>query len=413
MATRFPEIFAALAAPFDSAEVKRRNQGGRQLSYITMRTAVNRIDKVLGPENHKPEYTETEKGIRCRLWYRLDPDGEWLWKEDGGAQAGMPEADNDEKSGYSDAFKRAAVGLGVGRYLYQDGVPNYSDADPAPIERAIESNGFVRQPEPSQPPPAPSAPPATVQGRDIFGNLPRAGRQMYPWMKEMEAKYGVGIVKYMTDWSKVNGFPYKSSEWDDEQTRIGVAEACRKLTDGASPPVQAADRSAPSTGDMPANFQPDGSIEKPGQGRFLYKLAKEAEEKHGCTFVQPLNAWGKATGRPDKLVEWTGQDLEDGWRYLCWKVQSLAGPVATPAPSANGDDLGPLKRQVMAKGLEHWKIIHPGQADPGTAIIKTTVERLFREVCPGVELSTAGPSQLGLLVRTLAELIVEADGIPF
>jgi hypothetical protein len=118
-------VFRALAAEFHPSEVKQRSQAGRQFSYITARVAMNRLDEVLLPHNWKDEYSETEKGIKCRIWFRLPGSSEWFWKEDGGAAAGMGEADNDEKSGYSDAFKRTAVKLGVARYLYKDGVPIY------------------------------------------------------------------------------------------------------------------------------------------------------------------------------------------------------------------------------------------------------------------------------------------------
>ena len=37
----------------------------------------------------------------------------------------MSDSGDDDKSGYSDAFKRAAVKFGVGRYLYRDGVPSF------------------------------------------------------------------------------------------------------------------------------------------------------------------------------------------------------------------------------------------------------------------------------------------------
>src|SRR3954453_5822697 len=49
--TQHPDLFAALAAPFDPSEIKNRSQSGRQLHYITARTAMNRLDAVLGPEN--------------------------------------------------------------------------------------------------------------------------------------------------------------------------------------------------------------------------------------------------------------------------------------------------------------------------------------------------------------------------
>jgi hypothetical protein len=49
--TQFPDLFAALAAPFEAHEVRTRMQGTRQVHYITARTAMNRLDSVLGPEN--------------------------------------------------------------------------------------------------------------------------------------------------------------------------------------------------------------------------------------------------------------------------------------------------------------------------------------------------------------------------
>jgi hypothetical protein len=49
--TQFPDLFAALAAPFADKEVKQRSQAGRQFRYITARNAMNRLDSVLGPEN--------------------------------------------------------------------------------------------------------------------------------------------------------------------------------------------------------------------------------------------------------------------------------------------------------------------------------------------------------------------------
>lgn len=128
MQTKFPEIWAALAAPFPPDQVKERaGGGGMKLKYITARLAMNRLDSVLGPENWQDSYVETKDGLCCTITVRL-PDGTTLSKSDGGGFAKMPEEDNVEKSGYSDAFKRAAVKFGVARYLYNDGLPDFVDA---------------------------------------------------------------------------------------------------------------------------------------------------------------------------------------------------------------------------------------------------------------------------------------------
>src|SRR3954470_9307641 len=122
--TQHPDLFAALAAPFEPHEVKVRSTAGRQLHYITARTVMNRLDNVLGPENWWDEYSPNENSVLCRLTIRL-PDGSTLTKSDAGGYAGMADSGDDDKSGYSDAFKRAAVKFGVARYLYRDGVPTF------------------------------------------------------------------------------------------------------------------------------------------------------------------------------------------------------------------------------------------------------------------------------------------------
>jgi hypothetical protein len=113
--TQFPDLFAALAAPFESHEVKTRAaQGGRQLQYITARTAMNRLDSVLGPENWWDRYTPLENSVICELTVRL-PDGSTVTKCDAGGYAGMVDQGDDDKSGFSDSFKRAAAKFGVAR----------------------------------------------------------------------------------------------------------------------------------------------------------------------------------------------------------------------------------------------------------------------------------------------------------
>src|SRR5436305_6196841 len=110
---------------------------------------MNRLDNVLGPENWWDEYVASENSVLCRLTVRL-PDGSTLTKCDAGGYAGMADSGDDDKSGYSDSFKRAAVKFGVARYLYRDGVPSFaSERTPA-------------EPAPAPPPnPVPQPPPAT------------------------------------------------------------------------------------------------------------------------------------------------------------------------------------------------------------------------------------------------------------
>jgi hypothetical protein len=239
MATQFPDFFAALARPFEAHEVKiRAAAGGRQLHYITARTAMNRLDEVVGPEFWWDEYIPGNDSVMCRLTITM-PDGRHVTKMDAGGYAGMADAGDDDKSGFSDAFKRAAAKFGVARYLYRDGVPNFAGdgtPPPEPAQRPQQApqhaNGHAADPGSKFGPPLQDAPRKAAPqqaGGSPYGNLPRSGRALFAWACEMGKKYEVDVVKYLNNWSKLQDFPARMVDFDDEQTRLAVEEAVRKL----------------------------------------------------------------------------------------------------------------------------------------------------------------------------------------
>ena len=220
--TQFPDLFAALAAPFDPQEIRVRSQAGRQLSYITARTAMNRLDDVLGPENWWDDYTPGQNSVLCRLTVKL-PDGTTITKADAGGYAGMADSGDDDKSGFSDSFKRAAAKFGVARYLYRDGVPAFAREREAAIAAGAPSPA---NPAPTaQPEPAPERPRASGP-RD---SAPKTGRALFAWTKDQEARHEVGLLKYLNSWAKLQDFPGRMVDWDIEQVALGYAEGCRKL----------------------------------------------------------------------------------------------------------------------------------------------------------------------------------------
>jgi hypothetical protein len=150
--TQFPDLFAALAAPFDPSEVLtldgRRGKDGKPIRYVTAPTIMNRLDEVLGPENWWADYAPRQRSVECRLTVRL-PDGSLLTKADAGGYAGMADEGDDDKSGYSDALKRAAAMLGVGRYLWRVRVPQLGE----PAEAGAEAPPPPRRGRPAPPPP--------------------------------------------------------------------------------------------------------------------------------------------------------------------------------------------------------------------------------------------------------------------
>lgn len=119
---------------------------GMALAYIDARDVQDRFDEVCGVENWQNKFphangkTVCEIGIRTvKSWLEQATDGtfvrvpdEWIWKADGAGDSDV----EAEKGALSDAFKRAAVKWGVGRYLY--------DLDSPWVElETYEKNGQV------------------------------------------------------------------------------------------------------------------------------------------------------------------------------------------------------------------------------------------------------------------------------
>jgi hypothetical protein len=125
MSRQYDDLFAALAAPFGQDEVRVRPVKGKDIQYVTARTVMNRLDDVIGPDDWWDDYSPNAHGAICRLTIRL-PGGEELTKVDAGGNPEMQDEGDSDKGGFSDAFKRAAVKFGIGRYLYRDGVPAFA-----------------------------------------------------------------------------------------------------------------------------------------------------------------------------------------------------------------------------------------------------------------------------------------------
>ena len=82
------------------------------VAYIDARDVMDLLDKAIGCENWSDEYRFEANQWLCGL--SLKVCGQWVTKWDTGV-AGDFEA---EKAAISDAFKRAAVKWGIGRFLY-------------------------------------------------------------------------------------------------------------------------------------------------------------------------------------------------------------------------------------------------------------------------------------------------------
>jgi hypothetical protein len=113
-------ISEKLEIPFPPSAVSwrvgRKTKDGKKatlLAYIDARDVMQRLDDALGFENWQCKYSLSDNGLLvCDIGLRIN--GEWLWRANGAGDTQV----EAEKGKCSDAFKRAAVVWGVGRYLY-------------------------------------------------------------------------------------------------------------------------------------------------------------------------------------------------------------------------------------------------------------------------------------------------------
>lgn len=86
------------------------------VAYIDARIAQKLLDEVCGKDKWQSVYYEACGLLFCKVGIKIND--EWMWKSDTGKEGKYEK----EKSHSSDAFKRACVHWGIGRFLYRLGI---------------------------------------------------------------------------------------------------------------------------------------------------------------------------------------------------------------------------------------------------------------------------------------------------
>ncbi len=182
------DILAKLAAPFPPERISWRvgptnkdKTKGIALAYIDARDVMERLDSVMAID-WQCEYTPVPHGHCCRVGLLIE--GHWRWRSNGAVNlSDSDKADAKEmaeKGSYSDAFKRAAVLWGVGRYLYDLDSPwvdikelgrSYVIADSAKAQLLRVLTGKPLAPAQIEPPQS------TMQGRKLEAEGVRKARE--------------------------------------------------------------------------------------------------------------------------------------------------------------------------------------------------------------------------------------------
>lgn len=88
------------------------------VAYIDSRDAQSLLDLVCWPENWSSEFYEVKGKLFCKVGIYIN--NQWVYKSDSGALEASDNVDIEttSKGESSDAFKRACVQWGIGRFLY-------------------------------------------------------------------------------------------------------------------------------------------------------------------------------------------------------------------------------------------------------------------------------------------------------
>lgn len=237
------EFYRDLFAPFLDCELSEKpGRGGKTFTFIDKRALMNRLDSVCGPAGWKQEYRPIGDGLICALSIKVPtiydtPDvkvsWEWITKEDGAGPEEMSELDNDIKSKFTNALRRSAQDAwGIGRYLYQKGIPDFLDPNAVAPQKS-QAQTELRNPttapasehkqvrsvkelvpvrlEPTATPTLTPAPTADI-------SLPKAGTNVWSWAKNLETHFETQVTNGMLQASERMGFSKIVRDWNEEQT---------------------------------------------------------------------------------------------------------------------------------------------------------------------------------------------------
>ena len=84
------------------------------VAYIDARDCQDLLDEVVGPDKWQSIFYEENGLLFCKVGI-LCNENIWIWKSDTGSESNVEK----DKGHVSDAFKRACVSWGIGRFLYR------------------------------------------------------------------------------------------------------------------------------------------------------------------------------------------------------------------------------------------------------------------------------------------------------
>lgn len=307
-----------LAKPFPAEAIMwKPGRGGKNLAYITARHVMNRLNSVVGVRGWWDEYEPVSHpmpGVMCKLTVVID--GEPTTKYGFGGFEEMQTPDDSFKSGESNSLRRAAVKFGIGHYLYNNGSVIFNDDEPGGEE--VYGNQPANRPAQTQtqsPPPVSGGSGQTATNhvpQFTAGQMPQHGGQLFKWANDIGGKAAVDWIK---DWGRPHNLDWNFKAWPEQAAR-DAANAYMAFKGGSVQPSPQSAQQQPSTNGPATVYGPPSDLEKPADGRSLFRLIKKIEEKYPIAFLNPVNEYGKLHHLNGRMVDWSPADVTKAWEFL-------------------------------------------------------------------------------------------------
>lgn len=183
--------------PFRWKVQSARSWGCDCVAYIDARQVMDLLDEVMGPENWKDRYYSVGDSVYCEISLRIGDD--WVSKSDAGSQSNF----EAEKGQASDAFKRAAVKWGIGRFLYSlpsvrlkavengtddRGKPRYAPADDQG-RKIRDLTSYINSSRQQSVPPAEATPAQKDQIKSLCQGLGWTSEQLKNYLDRFQVKW--------------------------------------------------------------------------------------------------------------------------------------------------------------------------------------------------------------------------------
>jgi len=123
----FEELKKEIPFKWRIQSISKNGETGSCVAYIDARDVMSILDEVIGPEYWQSDYKEIKGNLYAGIGLRIND--EWIWKWD----CGIESKTEAEKGESSDAFKRAGVKWGIGRFLYDKEIQWVKIKDKKPI----------------------------------------------------------------------------------------------------------------------------------------------------------------------------------------------------------------------------------------------------------------------------------------